>query len=61
MGECGSENCAGCYEVEPGKKIHPPRTGERWDRWREFWAKMAADKEAKEAKEKAEAKERKKK
>jgi hypothetical protein len=22
---CGSPHCAGCYEVEDGKRIHPPK------------------------------------
>ena len=25
LAPCGSPTCAGCYEVEPGKYIHPPR------------------------------------
>ena len=35
---CGSPNCAGCYEVSPGVRIHPPRASrdylEWFDRWR---------------------------
>jgi hypothetical protein len=27
---CGSIHCAGCYEVEPGVRIHPPKSGEGW-------------------------------
>jgi hypothetical protein len=25
---CGSSHCAGCYEVAPGVRIHPPKCGE---------------------------------
>jgi hypothetical protein len=35
---CGSPHCAGCYEVAPGIRIHPPKCGadyrvclERWE------------------------------
>jgi hypothetical protein len=31
---CGSPHCAGCYNVGDGKKIHPPRCGEAFLRWR---------------------------
>ena len=27
---CGSPHCAGCYEVEPGVRIHPPKSGKDW-------------------------------
>jgi hypothetical protein len=27
LAPCGSPRCAGCYEVEPGKFLHPPRVG----------------------------------
>jgi hypothetical protein len=34
---CGSPVCAGCYEVAPGVRIHPPKSGEgyreRLERW----------------------------
>jgi hypothetical protein len=34
---CGSWHCAGCYEVGPGIRIHPPKCGEgyraRLERW----------------------------
>ena len=25
---CGSPDCAGCYDIGEGRKIHPPRVGE---------------------------------
>jgi hypothetical protein len=25
---CGSPDCAGCYDVGDGRKIHPPKIGE---------------------------------
>ena len=31
---CGSPQCAGCYDVGEGRKIHPPRCGEGFLRWR---------------------------
>lgn len=30
---CGSPHCAGCYEIEPGKRIHPPKPSEEWLEW----------------------------
>lgn len=34
---CGDIACAGCYQVEPGKSIHPRKVGEAWLRWLELW------------------------
>jgi len=34
---CGSPDCAGCYEVEPGVRIHPPKCGESYREWFERW------------------------
>lgn len=34
---CGSPHCAGCYGVGDGKRIHPPRIGERYLKWLERW------------------------
>jgi len=34
---CGSSHCAGCYEVEPGVRIHPPKCGEEYRGWLERW------------------------
>jgi len=34
---CGSPHCAGCYEVEPGKRIHPPKSTEEWKEWLLRW------------------------
>ncbi len=34
---CNSPNCAGCYEVAPGVRIHPPRCGEDYRAWLERW------------------------
>jgi hypothetical protein len=30
---CDSPRCAGCYEVEPGVRIHPPKCGESHGEW----------------------------
>jgi hypothetical protein len=35
--ECGSEHCAGCYDVGDGRKIHPPKCGEEYRKWLERW------------------------
>lgn len=37
MALCGSPYCAGCYEVEPGVRIHPPKTSEDFRVWLEHW------------------------
>ena len=34
---CGSAPCAGCYDGEDGRKIHPPKCGERYRKWLERW------------------------
>jgi hypothetical protein len=34
LAPCGSPHCAGCYDVGDGRKIHPPRCGEAFLRWR---------------------------
>ena len=34
---CGSPHCAGCYEVKPGKRIHPPKPSEEWLEWLARW------------------------
>ena len=31
---CGSPHCAGCYDVGDGRKIHPPKCGADFLRWR---------------------------
>ena len=34
---CSSPHCAGCYEVEHGVRIHPPKCGEDYRAWLERW------------------------
>lgn len=34
---CRSPHCAGCYEVEPGVRIHPPKCSENYRAWLERW------------------------
>jgi hypothetical protein len=34
---CGSPDCRGCYEVEPGVHIHPPKSGKEWLEWLMKW------------------------
>lgn len=41
LAKCGSVDCAGCYEVEPGVRIHPPRMSESYRNWNERWEKAA--------------------
>jgi len=33
----GSPHCAGCYEVSPGVRIHPPKCGKEYRAWLERW------------------------
>jgi hypothetical protein len=35
--QCGSLQCAGCYEVEPGVRVHPPKSGPEWREWLLKW------------------------
>jgi len=37
LGACGSAECAGCYEVAPGVRIHPPKCGEEYRKLLERW------------------------
>jgi hypothetical protein len=34
---CASPDCAGCYDVGDGRKIHPPRIGDDYLAWLERW------------------------
>ena len=34
---CGSPYCAGCYEIERGVQLHPPKCGEDYRAWLERW------------------------
>jgi hypothetical protein len=34
---CGSPDCAGCYDVGDGKKIHPPKCGQAYSDWLKRW------------------------
>ena len=34
---CDSPNCAGCYDVGDGRRIHPPKCGEDYRAWLERW------------------------
>ncbi len=40
LANCGSSDCAGCYQIEPGKRIHPPKSSPEWQRWRSRWDKV---------------------
>lgn len=37
LARAGSPHCAGCYDVGDGRKIHPPKCGEEYRKWRERW------------------------
>lgn len=34
---CGSADCAGCYDVGDGRRIHPPKIGKDYLAWLERW------------------------
>lgn len=38
LAPCGQPHCAGCYEVESGRRIHPPKPSEDWLEWLQRWA-----------------------
>ena|SRR2546429_7890877 len=37
LAACGDPACNGCYSVGDGRKIHPPRTGEKYLDWLKRW------------------------
>jgi hypothetical protein len=37
LAPCGSPHCAGCYDVGDGRRIHPPKCGEKYRVWLERW------------------------
>jgi hypothetical protein len=37
LAACGSLDCAGCYDVGGGRRIHPPKCGEEYRVWIERW------------------------
>ena len=37
LADCGCPHCAGCYEIEPGVRIHPPKTGQEYLDWLKRW------------------------
>ena len=38
LGLCpGPERCGGCYEVNPGIHLHPPKVSEEWKAWLTKW------------------------
>jgi hypothetical protein len=39
LATCGSPDCAGCYEVELGRSIHPPKPSKDWLEWLSRWQK----------------------
>lgn len=34
---CDSPNCAGCYDLGDGRRIHPPKCGDDYRAWLERW------------------------
>jgi hypothetical protein len=38
LAPCGSPDCGGCYDLGEGRKIHPPKCGEDFLRWRAWLA-----------------------
>ena len=43
LAPCGSPDCAGCYEVESGRRIHPPKPSQEWLDWLARWQKPKGD------------------
>jgi len=43
LAPCGSPECAGCYEVESGRRIHPPKPSQEWLDWLARWQKPKGD------------------
>jgi hypothetical protein len=37
LAPCGSSDCAGCYDVGSGRRIHPPKCGEEYRLLLERW------------------------
>jgi hypothetical protein len=37
VAKCGSPESAGCYEIEAGRRIHPPRASAEWEAWLKRW------------------------
>jgi hypothetical protein len=37
LAACGSPHCSGCYDVDDGRKIHPPKCGEEYRKLLEHW------------------------
>jgi hypothetical protein len=37
LAPCGSSDCAGCYDVGDGKRIHPPKIGDEYRNWLLRW------------------------
>ncbi|PYU55272.1 MAG: hypothetical protein DMG55_28410 [Acidobacteria bacterium] len=37
LAACGDPGCNGCYDVRDGRKIHPPRTDQRYLDWLKRW------------------------
>jgi hypothetical protein len=37
LAPCGQAHCAGCYEVDSGRRIHPPKPSADWLEWLERW------------------------
>lgn len=37
LAPCGSPDCAGCYEISPGVRLHPPKVSVAWLEWLAKW------------------------
>lgn len=37
LAACGDPTCNGCYDLDDGRKAHPPRTGKDYLDWLERW------------------------
>lgn len=43
IADCGNMDCNGCYAIDERRKIHPPRTGERYIA--KFWQGPLSEKD----------------
>lgn len=37
LAACGSPECAGCYDIGQGNRIHPPKIGPDYAGWYKRW------------------------
>ena len=45
LAACGDPACNGCYDVGDGRKIHPPRTSQKYLDWLKRWEPTGAQRQ----------------